>query len=183
MKVIKLIAGMLSVVVLLACLLVIYVQRQNILNLEEMNVRGDLQEGATLPPLSGMNVAGAEQTIRYDVDARPTILYVFSPTCAWCARNADAINSLFRQLSRRYRFVGVSLDKNGLSEFLAAHHHDFSTVCEVPDMLRDAYRLGVTPETIVISSRGKVETSWKGAYTGTTKRLIQNYFSLELPSL
>ena len=93
------------------------------------------------------------------------------------------MNSLFRQLTRDYRFIGVSLDDNGLSEFLTTHHHDFSSLSNVPEMLRGVYRLGVTPETIVISPRGKVEASWKGAYTGTTKQLVQNYFSLELPSL
>jgi hypothetical protein len=43
------------------------------------------------------------------------------------------------------------------------------------------YGLGSTPETIVISSQGKVVERWLGAYEGGTKRDMERFFSANLP--
>lgn len=51
-------------------------------------------------------------------DGRPTILYAFAPTCPWCERNLDAVRALAKGTSPNYRFIGVSVTRNGLREYL-----------------------------------------------------------------
>jgi hypothetical protein len=43
--------------------------------------------------------------------------------------------------------------------------------------------LGSTPQTIVISSQGKIEKNWIGAYGDDTKKEVEDYFGVVLPGL
>ncbi len=45
----------------------------------------------------------------------------------------------------------------------------------------EAYHLGETPMTILLSPEGSVLKIWRGAYTGGTKASIEAYFHLKLP--
>jgi hypothetical protein len=44
-----------------------------------------------------------------------------------------------------------------------------------------AYHLGLTPETIVVSSEGMVLADWRGTYEGETKGEIERFFRVRLP--
>ena len=46
-----------------------------------------------------------------------------------------------------------------------------------------AYRLGGTPDTLVVSSDGTLLRHWKGAYSGSNKQEIEEYFAITLPGL
>jgi hypothetical protein len=66
---------------------------------------------------------------------------------------------------------------------LAGHKLDFPVYTNLSEETRSAYRLGSTPETIVVDTDGKVIHAWVGAFTGSTKREIERFFSIHLPSL
>jgi hypothetical protein len=44
-----------------------------------------------------------------------------------------------------------------------------------------AYRLGTTPETIVVSARGVGLGTWDGAYTAGTRAALEHFFAVSLP--
>jgi len=123
-----------------------------------------LRPGDPVPDLRVSNVAGNEQVIGF-TGTVPTVLYVFRPSCIWCARNEGSIHALSRGASKRFRFIGVSLTSDGLAEFLTAHQFEFPVVTNLAPNVRAQYKLTGTPETIVVSPAGRVLKVWSGAYT------------------
>ena len=149
-------------------------------NLEEMRAKGNLQEGALAPPIKAMAFNGRAETIRFGTDSRPTLLYVFSPDCPWCASNTSAIDQLASKVRGRYDVIGISLKDEGLGPFLANHPLTFPVYKGISEETRNVYRLATTPETIVVSPEARVTANWNGAYLGATERLVEDYFSVQL---
>ena len=46
-----------------------------------------------------------------------------------------------------------------------------------------AYRLGGTPNTLVVSGDGRLLHQWRGAYSGSSKKEIEDYFGITLPGV
>src|SRR5262245_33290440 len=61
--------------------------------------------GTSVPALSGRSLQQTPLRIDYE---QPTVVYYFSPTCAWCARNWSNVKALANGIHDRYHFVGVS---------------------------------------------------------------------------
>jgi hypothetical protein len=51
------------------------------------------------------------------------------------------------------------------------------------DDVKLKYRLGGTPQTIVISTDGKVLQNWVGAYADKQQMEVEKFFGLTLPGL
>lgn len=140
--------------------------------------------GSQLLEIAGETADGQSALVSMGRDHKPTVLYVFSPTCVWCARNLNNIRALVRLRSADFRFVGLSLSQ---SDKLGAHLRQSSPGMEsiaIPDVAEATQlRLGATPETIVIGSNGTVQKNWIGAYSGATLGDIQSYFRVSLPGL
>ncbi len=135
----------------------------------------DVQVGATLDPLVGVSEDGRPMTVSYDGDARPVVLYVFSPTCVWCERNVENIGTLAKSASSGFRFVGVSLS--------APTETPQGTV-DFPVIFSDGrVPFRSTPQTVVVGPNGRVLRSWTGAYSGSSKSEIEDYFAVRLPGL
>lgn len=45
---------------------------------------------------------------------------------------------------------------------------------------KEAYKLSLTPLTIVIDNNGKVERIWPGVFSQETKREVERYFSISV---
>lgn len=139
-------------------------------------------------PIKGLNItsfevtdqAGSRTTISFPGNSRPTLLYVFRPNCVWCQRNAQAAGAFFRAVSNRYRVIGLSLDSDGLKEFVAGHGIWFPVYTGLPAAALRRYHLGSTPETILVSTKGTIEGDWSGAYSSDTKRSLENYFGVSV---
>ena len=139
-----------------------------------------LQIGEQLPSLVLQNLEGATVPIEWSADTRPTAIYVFQPKCIWCSRNLDGLRRLLRNDSG-YRFIGVSLTREGLQEYVDRNRLTLP-VYYVPDMKRvSSLKVIVTPETIVVSTAGRVQNVWLGAYTGETAKEIEKLFGVTLP--
>lgn len=144
-----------------------------------------LEPGSTVPPLRGKGLDGQEHQVAYDKELRPTVLYVFSPTCGWCNRNVENLRHLISQRRDRYRFVGVSKANAGETAAYLSHNgltFDDVVVAPTTDSVA-AYRLGPTPQSIVVADAGRVQKSWVGAYRGETAGAVEQFFSLQLPGL
>lgn len=148
-------------------------------------LRGDegLKIGAHVSPISARDTRGAEAKVEYD-QKLPLVLYVFRPGCAWCRKNRDNFNALSSQFSGKYRILALSLT-NGkdLGEFISENHMTTPVLTDLQPMTVTQYRLGGTPETIVVSPQGMVLKTWVGAYDDATKREVESYFGIHLPGL
>ncbi len=142
-----------------------------------------LKEGTAVAPISAYSMtSGQQEQITYDV-GRPTLLYVFSPKCHWCEINRPGIEALSRSAAGRYRIIGLALTEEGLAEKLKAHPLEFPVYTRLAAGVFKAYKLGSTPQTIVVSPQGKVLKNWPGAFMGRQREEIENYLAVRLPEI
>jgi hypothetical protein len=141
--------------------------------------------GSVVPALEGTDLVGTVATVSYGDDARPTVIYVFSPECRWCARNLPNLRALIHDKAKSYRFVGLSLDSNATAvrDYLHATGLDLTVLLNPAPSVVAALGLGVTPHTLVVSPDGRLVRSWMGAFTGTNATDVESYFGLKLPGL
>jgi hypothetical protein len=138
--------------------------------------------GTILPILKGSRLAGPEAVIDY-TDARPLLLYYWSPTCIWCTRNADNMRLLTAGTRGRYAFIAMTgaavspkdAERMGLSPE--------AVVANVPSALLREAHLGVTPQLLVVGTDGKIENVWSGALSGGALHEVENLFGLTLPGV
>ena len=142
-----------------------------------------LRVGATLSPIEAKGLDGRPAVIRYGRDELPTILYVFTPPCSWCTKNIENIKALAEGTKGRYRIIGLSLSSNNLQEYVTRSGFTFPVYSDLSPGTAIAYRMGGTPQTIVISNEGKLVKEWKGAYIGNSKKEIETQFGLGLPGI
>jgi peroxiredoxin len=140
-----------------------------------------IQRGDAMPAFEGKDLAGQRLTLRYNDTKVPTVLYVFRPSCVWCSRNLRNVNALV-QSNSRFRFIGVCLEKVGLDDYLHQNPLGFPVVVDPSEQTLQAYRLGGTPQTVVISPEGRVLENWLGAY-GDSQQDVERFFGLKLPGL
>jgi len=139
--------------------------------------------GSTLPPIEAFDLAHNLQVLKYDPATSPTVFYVFTPQCGWCAKNASNLRTLSERIKGRYRLIGLSLSSVGLDEYVAQQGMDFPVYTNLSPQSIAAYHLGGTPTTIVVSAEGKLLREWKGAYMGSSKREIEEYFGVSVPGV
>jgi peroxiredoxin len=142
-----------------------------------------LLPGSTVPTITANRLGGHEERISFQDSNQPTVLYVFTPPCSWCARNLDNLETLVAKERSQYRFIGLSLGKEGLSEYVAAHGLTIPIYTDLSAETQKAYKLGGTPQTIVISSEGRVLQDWAGAYVAAQKSQVEAFFHVSLPGI
>jgi peroxiredoxin len=143
-----------------------------------------LKIGTTVPPILAKRLgAPHEEVISYQGVNQPTVLYVFTPPCSWCERNLDNFRTLFEEERGQYRFIALSLSKEGLAEYVTRNELKLSVYSGVSTETKEAYKLGGTPQTIVISPDGRVLQNWMGAYVGEQKTQVETFFRVTLPGL
>jgi peroxiredoxin len=142
-----------------------------------------LKAGVTVPPLRVVDMEGQARTLKYDEVSTPTILYILSPSCSWCTRNMANFRELVAQRNSEYRFIAVSLSKEGLPEYVTKHKLMIPVYASPSIEMQRAYRLGGTPQTIVVSTHGRVLKDWEGAYADDLKAQVEQFFRVSLPGL
>jgi peroxiredoxin len=143
----------------------------------------ELKLGSALPPLDVLNMEGQPTNVAYGDTQLPTVVYVFSPDCHWCARNADNIKYLASNAQQRYRFVGVSLSAEDLNRYVSENKPPFQVYSSPSEATRAAYKMGGTPQTMVISPEGKLVRNWIGAYSRSVQSDVESFFEMQLPGL
>jgi YD repeat-containing protein len=83
-----------------------------------------------------------------------------------------------------FRFIGLSVrgDSAALREYLRVSPYQFPVLGLVSN--EDAEQMGLldgTPQTLLISPKGRVEKSWLGAFQGKSQDEIERYFGTTLP--
>ncbi|MGH9478705.1 MAG: TlpA family protein disulfide reductase [Terriglobales bacterium] len=148
-------------------------------------IQSGLVAGERVGAVRGEDLAGRPTSLLFGADLRPTVLYVFTPTCIWCRRNMANLKALIAADQSRFRFVGISLAQdNLLPGYLAANSLKFTALIrDLPAAELGQLRLGVTPQTIVVSPAGVVLQDWRGAYTGPVEQGAGRYFGIRFPGL
>jgi hypothetical protein len=141
-----------------------------------------LKAGDSLPPFDGKTLDGSPVAVNYK---RATVLYVLTPECRWCIKNAANINAVARAVESDFDIVGISLAPASrvLSAHVLASKYQFPILTELPAAALLALKIGGTPQTVVVSSEGKVVRSWFGAFAGRTADDVEAFFRIRLPGL
>ncbi|MGH9839607.1 MAG: TlpA family protein disulfide reductase [Blastocatellia bacterium] len=143
-----------------------------------------LVEGMPVPPITVSSVSDDRQVaISYGNTDKPTVLYILTPSCQWCTRNLKNINTLANLRGDSYHFVAVSLTDVGLKEYLDANKLGFPVYRNIPPEKARQLGLGSTPQTIIVSPKGRVLKNWVGAYGEALQPEVEKYFNVSLPGL
>jgi peroxiredoxin len=139
--------------------------------------------GSTLPPIRLKALDGHQEWLSYQNSTQPTVLYVFTPSCSWCARNMDNFKTLLDKERGHYRFIGLSLSGETLPEYVAKNDLKLPVYYGVSSETLKTYKFGTTPQTIVVSPEGRILQDWVGAYAGDQKTQVEAFFRVTLPGL
>lgn len=142
-----------------------------------------LAVGSAVPPITSKRLGGHEETISYQGTNQLTVLYIFTPQCIWCARNIDNLKTLANERKGQYRFIGLSLSDENLEKYVQTNQLKFPVYFGLSAELKAAYKLSGTPQTMVVSSDGRVVQNWTGAYVGRQQKQIEAFFHINLPGL
>jgi peroxiredoxin len=142
-----------------------------------------LQIGTTVAPIQAKHFGGQQEIVSYQDTTQFTVIYVFTPACTWCARNLDNFKALVHDKKNEYRFIGVSLTDEGLAEYVTKNQLKLPIYSGPSLETLKSYKLGSTPQTIVISPEGKVLQDWLGAYIGDQKSQVESFFHVNLPGV
>lgn len=143
-----------------------------------------LKIGAVVPPFTVKRADRSDEpavTIRYDESNRPTVLYVFTPQCGWCKKNLESLKALIAKKDREYRFIGVSLTSEGVTQYALEQKLGIPIYHGITKEAEQIYKIIGTPQTIVVSPNGIVLREWSGAYMGLQKAEVEQFFSVRLP--
>jgi len=146
-------------------------------------VERQLKVGTQVPVIQANDHTGQPHTIAFNQEDKPTVLYVFTPPCKWCERNMDNIKELVARKGHEFRFIGISLGKEGLTDYVAKTGLMMPVYTDLSDETKKAYKMGGTPQTIVISPEGQVIQTWMGAYTGEQQNRVEEFFGVTLPGI
>ena len=142
-----------------------------------------LSLGTLVPPMIVGDLNDQQEMITFANADKQTVLYVFSTKCSWCDRNVESIKTLANLAGNSHRFIGLALIDSDLKKYVDDNKLNFPVYKQLsPDAIH-LLALGRTPQTIVLSSEGKVLKNWAGAYTENLQREVEAYFGARIPGL
>jgi peroxiredoxin len=139
--------------------------------------------GDTLPSIVAKDPQGRTAVLDYSETQLPTVVFIITPDCGWCTKNIMNMRTLAQNAGNRYRFVGLSLSSSKLSDYVKQNKLEFPIYTDLPILTMRDYKLGGTPETIVVSPQGQVTRIWSGAFAEDLQKEVENYFSVKLPGI
>ena len=139
--------------------------------------------GETVPPIVAKDPQGRTAVIDYGETQLPTVVFIISPTCGWCTKNVMNMRALTENVGDHYRFVGLSLSSDKLIDYVKENQLEFPIYTDLPVLTMREYKLGGTPQTIVVSPSGQVIRIWSGAFAEDLQKEVEAYFSVKLPGI
>ena len=138
-----------------------------------------LKPGQQVPPFAANTLSGQRQVVNY-ADRDKTVLLVFSPQCSACERVLPYWEEIKAACVRnQYQIFGVSLDDGPRThEFVRSNGLSLEAFVDIEAETKEAYKLFLTPLTIVIDNSGRVERIWPGVFSQETKQEVERYFGI-----
>lgn len=120
--------------------------------------------GQVLPILEGKRLDGSHVRIDH-AGSKSTLLYVFSPSCVWCERNASAIKAIVSAAGDRFEVVAVSPVPVSKDQAVEKGLAPASVITGIsPSILQQAH-FGATPTTLLVEPGGRISHVWAGAFS------------------
>lgn len=129
----------------------------------------------------GVSLEGAPVDIALK-GSLPTVLYHFSTSCAWCARNWENLEAVADGAAGRYRVLAVTTEK-GVQSYLRQHGVSIEVVEQIEPEFGRLLNLAGTPKTIAVGADGVVTHEWLGAYQNRIARQVEELFGVTLPGV
>jgi len=130
-------------------------------SIETWRKAAELPSGVSLPALRGADLAGQPITLP-DIRNR-TLLLVFSTSCGFCEANWPNWQRLIREKPRDVDVALINVSSTVDTGYLARHGVGGYPVMQAVDPQSTLlYRLGPTPQTILIEPGGVVHRVWSG---------------------
>lgn len=137
--------------------------------------------GQRIETLNGFSVTGVPLTIALR-GSIPTVVYFFSPTCAWCERNWPNIEALRAGAKGRYRLLAVTASR-GTADYMRSRRIQVDVLEGLGENIRKDLGFSATPRTLVVSTEGTVTHDWRGAFTPRIERQVLDLFGITLPGV
>lgn len=130
------------------------------------------QEGSVIPTLYGHDPEKKPLVILQGTDSRKTVLLIFSPQCANCEKNWPVWHEAIQNMDiKRFRAIAINLANDLPQDYLAQHHvTDMPILAELGPQLAISYNFQLTPLTVLLDSKGRVDKVWIGILAGKEKR-------------
>ncbi|CAN5406892.1 hypothetical protein BH20ACI2_BH20ACI2_27300 [soil metagenome] len=140
-----------------------------------------LAPGDDVPPLSALTLSGRDLALDF-AHYPKTVLLVFQPDCRACQETIPYWREIAIAGTRDgYPVYGITLgDSFKSGEFLASNGLILETFKEIDSRTKNAYKLSLTPLTIVIDTTGRIERIWSGTFTRETKPDVEGYFGISV---
>jgi hypothetical protein len=138
--------------------------------------------GSFLETLDAHTTEGEPQTIRLTA-GKAAVIYIFSPECRWCERNLPNITYLAAKRNEEYDFIGLSLSRRSLDVYLKTHKLPFVVYAQPSAPAQKLMQIAGTPQTVVVSSNGRILHNWVGAYRDSIQHEVEAEFKVLLPGL
>ena len=97
------------------------------------------------------------EKVTFPAQSRPTLVYIFSPSCPACAANESNFATVYAQVKREYRVIGVSLSTQGLDAYIDRLGYDFPILVNI-----SGWKPIATPQMVVVAADGRVQHDWIG---------------------
>jgi len=172
-----------SIALLLAAANILLLRQNLQMRREIEKVRSPLLEiGETVPSFSGMDVTGQPLPIGYTGRESTRVLLYFTPTCPYCREQFP----YWRQVaegaaSPKFQVMGIVSDREdraGVAAYLRSFGCEHLPVAFVTSHVLTAYKLSMTPTTLVVGNKGKVEAVWAGKWGSTDLASASSLFGI-----
>ncbi len=171
---IKLVDVVLITLILLSCCATIFLALENTSLKAELNGTTPLETDTSVIssnalPIRIKSLANEVDSLSFDHQTVPTILFIFTTTCPHCEESFTAWKSSSTILdSVECNIVGISLDDIGPTKLLKEHQAiPFTIVLNADTSLMSNYKIGGVPQTVVVSPLGIITHVWRGRFDVT----------------
>lgn len=139
-----------------------------------------LKTGDHVPTLLGHKLSGDLRIIDF-ADSPKTVMFVFAPGCVPCEHTAPYWKKIEGGLIRNnYRSFALGLgDASEGAAFANTVGLASEVVLNLDSSTRNAFKLNITPLTIVVDNNGNVDKIWMGALSERDKSELEKFLGLE----
>ena len=119
--------------------------------------------GVPLPPITGRNLNGESVSISYGAGENGTLILIAAVACPFARSNWKAWETLIKSIPvGGHRIVFVDLPRNPDRDFFSPHGILPARILRVDAEAKLAYRIGLTPQTLLIGPDGRLRGVWSG---------------------
>lgn len=139
--------------------------------------------GRSAPEFTATDRSGKSLVIR--TNEKPLLLYVLRPGCKYCELNTQNMQAMWKQLSNRYKFVGLNIgDESRLDDYLKANPLPFEVLsietAQAQSEELQSYSFSATPALYLIEG-AKIQRAWAGAFSHFSQADIEKVFGIRIP--